>query len=244
MAYYPFNSGNFLADVSGRLGPLTASSSAPTSQAAGPWANAYSALLVQASSQYFTVPSVTIPDPFTICQWFSIGTLSSRSWNRLFEFSTASLTNSIILGIYNAGNDLGLAFMNGGTTIYNGNPVVGVMQDSNVWKHVCLALSGTRVLIWVNGNLAANSTLLSSTKTSVQLTQNYLGKSSWSADPYWGGAFDEFRIYNRLLTNAEVSAIYNFTGDTTTPVMPLPCPAGTFSLSGATACTACTTGTF
>jgi len=37
-----------------------------------------------------------------------------------------------------------------------------------------------------------------------QTTQNWLGQSQWSADGYFGGALDEFRIYSRPLSAGEV----------------------------------------
>jgi hypothetical protein len=35
-------------------------------------------------------------------------------------------------------------------------------------------------------------------------TQNWLGRSQYTADAYFSGALDEFRIYNRALSAGEV----------------------------------------
>ena len=35
-------------------------------------------------------------------------------------------------------------------------------------------------------------------------TQNWLGRSQFTADGYFGGMLDEVRIYNRALTTGEV----------------------------------------
>ena len=35
-------------------------------------------------------------------------------------------------------------------------------------------------------------------------TQNYLGDSQWEGDAFFTGSLDEFRIYNRALSEAEV----------------------------------------
>lgn len=37
----------------------------------------------------------------------------------------------------------------------------------------------------------------------------WLGKSQWSADPYFAGDFDEFRIYEGVLSAEEVAMNYN-----------------------------------
>jgi hypothetical protein len=34
--------------------------------------------------------------------------------------------------------------------------------------------------------------------------QNYIGKSQWTADAYYNGSLDELRIYNRVLSEAEI----------------------------------------
>jgi hypothetical protein len=35
-------------------------------------------------------------------------------------------------------------------------------------------------------------------------TQNWLGRSQWTADPFFGGSIDDFHIYNRALSESEV----------------------------------------
>jgi hypothetical protein len=35
-------------------------------------------------------------------------------------------------------------------------------------------------------------------------TNNWLGRSIYTADPYFNGAIDDFRIYDRALSEAEV----------------------------------------
>ena len=39
-------------------------------------------------------------------------------------------------------------------------------------------------------------------------TNNWLGRSQYSADPYFGGRYNEFRIYSGLLSDADVAADY------------------------------------
>ena len=34
--------------------------------------------------------------------------------------------------------------------------------------------------------------------------QNWLGRSQWTADAYFTGSLDDFRIYNRVLSEGEV----------------------------------------
>ncbi len=37
---------------------------------------------------------------------------------------------------------------------------------------------------------------------------NWIGRSAFTADPYFNGLVDDFRVYNRALTAAEITALY------------------------------------
>ncbi|MBV5276774.1 hypothetical protein JZU56_02805, partial [bacterium] len=229
MAYYPFNPTNFLGDVSGKLGPLT-SPSLPTSQTSGPWTNSNSALFVQASSQYLKLPAMTLPDPFTVCHWYYITTGMTRLWNRLWDFGTDFQKNQVLSYMLDSSNHLRVAVYSGA----NGNSFYGPgseatalvnngLAETNTWCHICLGTNGRRFVLWKNDVLLIDdATGLSAARTVLSMANNYIGADQ-GLSAYWGGAFDEFRIYNRLLTNSEVSAVYNFRGDTNTSTMALSC---------------------
>ena len=51
---------------------------------------------------------------------------------------------------------------------------------------------------------------------------------------FYRGQLDEVRIYSRAISASEVTSIYNFRGDTYTPGIVLPCPAGTYRDSSGT----------
>jgi hypothetical protein len=40
----------------------------------------------------------------------------------------------------------------------------------------------------------------------------FLGKSQFTNDPYFDGQIDEFRVYGRALSAAEILALYQFAG--------------------------------
>ena len=46
----------------------------------------------------------------------------------------------------------------------------------------------------------------------------YIGKSTYSSDPYFNGNIDDFRMYNRELTSTEASILYTYVSSTTTNV--------------------------
>ena len=74
------------------------------------------------------------------------------------------------------------------------------------WVHVALTLVGNTGTLYVNG-AAAGSGAITLDPSALAPTLNYLGKSQFAADPYFNGAIDDFRIYNRGLNAAEVKAL-------------------------------------
>ena len=38
---------------------------------------------------------------------------------------------------------------------------------------------------------------------------NFLGKSQFATDPYFSGLIDDFRVYRRALTRAQIGTLYN-----------------------------------
>ncbi len=58
--------------------------------------------------------------------------------------------------------------------------------------------------LYVDGWLAASGPTTDLPADMGVTTQNWLGRSLWTADPYFMGLLDEFRIYNRALSDNEV----------------------------------------
>lgn len=86
------------------------------------------------------------------------------------------------------------------------------------WKHVTVTIdggSGTAVL-YVDGVEVSRATDVvvkpSDLYDAAKDHSGYIGRSMYSPDPYFGGEVDDFRIYNRALTAAEVMEI---SGNTT-----------------------------
>ncbi|ELS51513.1 family 43 glycosylhydrolase [Streptomyces viridochromogenes] len=78
------------------------------------------------------------------------------------------------------------------------------------WRHVTVTLDGTTgtAVLYADGIEAARTTGVT-IKPSELYDANkdhsgYIGRSLYSADPYFGGEVDDFRVYDRALTAAEV----------------------------------------
>ena len=79
---------------------------------------------------------------------------------------------------------------------------------TNVWYHIVARLNGTTSAIFVNGTLIAST---ASTLGMKPVTQDlWVGDTSGATTTdIWNGTIDEITIYNRSLTNSEITALYN-----------------------------------
>ncbi|GIE85252.1 family 43 glycosylhydrolase [Actinoplanes regularis] len=78
------------------------------------------------------------------------------------------------------------------------------------WQHIAVTVDGTAgtAAMYLNGRRVASATgvtvkpgdLYDASKS----YSGYVGKSLYSADPYFAGAIDDFRIYNTALTGPEI----------------------------------------
>ena len=63
--------------------------------------------------------------------------------------------------------------------------------------------------LYLNGIVVGTDDTLRFALSDLGVTnQNWLGKSQWSSDGPYDGMIDDFRIYNRALSDAEVKYIF------------------------------------
>jgi hypothetical protein len=75
------------------------------------------------------------------------------------------------------------------------------------WTHLAVTWTGNVGILYVNGVEAGRNSAMTLNPSSLgATTQNYIGKSQF-ADPYLDGKVDDFRILNRAMTAAEISAL-------------------------------------
>ncbi len=81
---------------------------------------------------------------------------------------------------------------------------------STGWHHVAVTidLGSTTDTLYINGQAVGQNTATRNTPSNLgETTQNWLGRSQYASDPYYNGSLDEFRIYNRVLSQAEIQQI-------------------------------------
>ncbi|MCA9238899.1 MAG: hypothetical protein KDA37_01810, partial [Planctomycetales bacterium] len=141
----------------------------------------------------------------TISAWVYLDTVNT--WERIFDFGAGTEVNMFLTPqSFGGGDDLRFAIKNGGDE-QQINPTTTTTVPLNTWTHVAVTLGGGIGVLYLNGaEVGRNNALTISPADLGVTTQNYIGKSQYP-DPYLDGRVDDFRIYNRVLSAAEVSAV-------------------------------------
>ena len=169
-----------------------------------------SVTLSAASSQYVQIPSFTIGSTgLSFSCWFRTDTICG--WIHLFDFGDSSQSDDIRMLFSCQG--LGPSVLkNSNEEHYNDDFSEGVIAgvSDNVWRHMVWSLSpGGTWVVYVNGvNIWVSQGR--SYPNVIQRGPNYLGANYFS-NPFFNGALDDFRMYNSVLTQSDVSAL--FTGE-------------------------------
>lgn len=93
------------------------------------------------------------------------------------------------------------------TTSWNNEQEVKTSDGANTgsWQNIILTVSGNTMKLYVDGAKVAEntSTGISTSDLGTGLLA-YLGKSFYGEDAYFKGSFDNFKVYNRVLSEEEI----------------------------------------
>ncbi|GAA2430219.1 beta-L-arabinofuranosidase domain-containing protein [Streptomyces glaucus] len=74
------------------------------------------------------------------------------------------------------------------------------------WSHLAVTIGGGTGTLYVDGTAVARNEAMTLTPAALgTLTHHWLGRSGYSADPVFAGAFGGFDVWSRVLTAAEVA---------------------------------------
>lgn len=217
LAYYKCEnaSGTSLPDSSGKgnNGTLSASGfSFPT----GKVGKALS--LAKASQGSVTLPAAMFVNAtdFTFAAWINV--TSSANWARVLDVGiNAKLANNTSTGtkyLNLVPKDEGTNLLFSITTDGYGSEkkLTGATPAVATWKHVAVVLGASGGL-YLDGTLVVNASAVTLRPRDLgTIDYAFLGKSQFSADPYFDGMLDEVRVYGRALDAAEVKALSQFAG--------------------------------
>jgi hypothetical protein len=173
--------------------------------------------LASASSQYLQTANFTPTTAgLTFAFWYKSNT--SGAWARVFDFGNGPANNDILCSI-NGVNLNYLYFEDYYGTVPTNISLTDINYNDNTWRHVVWTLTyaaaGSNTSTWniyINGALKTTGTSKSYPNPAVTRTISYIGRSNWSADAYYNGNIDDYRIYNSVLTASQAYAIYSGSG--------------------------------
>ncbi|MEA3211405.1 MAG: rhamnogalacturonan endolyase [Chthoniobacter sp.] len=204
-------SGTTAADASGN--GWTGTLSGGATFAAGKIGNAVN---LSGSSQFVSLPAgvVASTNDFTISTWVKL--TASTASARIFDFGTGT-GNSMSL---TARSDTGrprfvIRTWSASEQVIDSSVAI----PTGTWTHLAISLTGTTGTLFLNGVPVGTSSGVTLRPYQLGITtQNYLGKSQSASDPYLNGLLDDFRIYSRGLTGAEIYPLWGGGGTNQAPI--------------------------
>ena len=152
---------------------------------------------------YILPPGIYFNNTFSFLVWSKI--LVFVPYSRIIDCGNGSnLDNFVVSFLYSSNFTLY-------TSIYRGSAVSQVVTITNklpvnTWFHLAVIYDGQYLMLYVNGNLAANFT--SGALLGVVRNKCYIGRSNWN-NPDAYACYDDLMIYNRALSSNEVHNCMN-----------------------------------
>ncbi len=193
-SYYPFTNG--AADANGYFnGSLINGASTAADPIRG------SVLSLSGSSQYVSLPT-GIGAMKTFSAW--VKWRGGNDWQRIFDFGQNDISYAMLTTKANSGMLRFEITPNGsGETRDLDSPSP---LPTNVWTHVAVALDGRQAIMYINGQAVAVNSSVNLLPSDVMGSADYLGRSQFSADPYFNGQMDDVEISSETLPVEQITA--------------------------------------
>jgi hypothetical protein len=160
----------------------------------------------------------TLNNGLTFSTWFRL-TNNSGTYKRIFDFGNGAGSNNILITFpFTNSTNIFISLRKGGATNLTEFTIPNTSNLSlNTWYHIAWTMkysAGTDCSynIYLNGNkVFSNPNIIQSYyyPTAITRTNNFLGKSNWTADGYPNIALNDFRVYQNVLSEGQVKKIYS-----------------------------------
>lgn len=161
------------------------------------------ACYLDGNTSYLKLPDnieKSLNDDFSITSWVKFDTLAY--WMRIFDFGSDD-SSYAFLGL-SSPNDLRYAQLTAKTEKEINMTAQGYIK-SDEWIHLSLVRESKVIKLYINGILTSESTSFGeNTPSDIENASNYIGKSQFSADPYFNGHIDEFKVFDTSLSPLQV----------------------------------------
>ena len=191
------------SDVTGNGNNLTLSGSATLGAGYG---GSGSALEMDGTEGHANIVGVETGGAMTVSTWVKFDSFA-QSWSRVFDFGNGQANNNILIGHKTTTGTLGFHVYDGVGSPEDASLEIADFFTAGEWVHVTATIGSDGTMsVYKNGELAGQTAGV--VPATMVRTNNYIGKSNWDGDSEMDGSVDEFAIYNKELSAAEIKAIY------------------------------------
>jgi hypothetical protein len=142
----------------------------------------------------------------TISFWHKQAIKSSNNYGTLFSTFGTPVWSGFWLRV----NDKGNLYLSSSYYNSTSNSVTSSIDVTDgIWRHIVVQVGSDTLKIYVNGSLEDKSTLAGSISTSNENIRILYGGSNGSWENGSEAVIDQVRIFNRALTQEEVTTLYN-----------------------------------
>jgi len=201
VAYYAFE--NNTQDGSGNGYDATASGN--PQYVSGPTGYGM-AMEFDGSGDYVRLPigsAIAAMNDITVSTWANFSDLGG-GWQRLWDFGNDEQINMFVTPRMGTAGELRFAITIAGNTAESNITATATLPSG--WHHVAAVIDSASMTmkLYQDGKLVVEGPTLTLSSDLGDTTENYLGRSQYAADSYYFGSLDEFRIYNRALSEGEI----------------------------------------
>lgn len=161
---------------------------------------------VRGSYRYVDLPAAVLggAPAITLSAW--VKPTHDANWARVFDFGDNN-TRYLYLTARNANGVPRFAITTGGPGHEQGLDGTAALPLGR-WSHLAVTIGGGTGTLYVNGSAVARNTAMTLTPAALgTLANNWLGRSNFAADPVFAGAYDEFNVWSRALSAAEITEL-------------------------------------
>ncbi len=160
------------------------------------------------SESYVTIPSEALAglEDYTIAAWIKPDVKDTTQ--RVFDFGTDNQRYMFLTPYYADGLLRGA--ITAGSHSYEKGVNVNVDIETGRWTHLVMMQQGDVMRIYIDGNLAGETENVKLDPYEIKHTipYCYIGKSMWSGDKYFDGTIDEFYIFDRAISEDEITELF------------------------------------
>ena len=128
-----------------------------------------------------------------------------QKWQRMIDFGNGPSSDNIVMAASAETTGRPQFGYSVGSTYYGIASPDAISLNS--WHFLVGVLGGGRVKLYVDNVLKADVAGPAGVNN-LKRTNNFIGRSNYSADAYFKGLIDEVRVYNRALTASEIQDHY------------------------------------